>query len=66
MLVRNGKDITFQYSLNGRDFIPLNEMTVYGTYLPPWDRAVRAGVIAKGTDNAKGVFRDFTMINRFN
>ncbi|MGI8599548.1 MAG: family 43 glycosylhydrolase [Chitinophagaceae bacterium] len=66
MLVRNGKDVTFQYSLNRRDFITLNETPVDGTYLPPWDRAVRAGLIAKGTAGSKGVFRDFIMINRLN
>lgn len=61
MQVRNGKDILFLYSRNGRDFIPLNSSPVNGYYLPPWDRALRVGVVAKGNEPQKGVFKRFAV-----
>ena len=64
MQVRNGKDIQFFYSTNGNSFKPLNEKTVNGSFLPPWDRAVRAGIVAKGTKGTHGVFDSFELINQ--
>lgn len=64
MLVRNGKDITFQYSTNGKDFITLNETPIDGNYLPPWDRALRAGLVATGKIGDNAVFNDFILINK--
>lgn len=64
MLVRSGNEITFQYSLNGNDFITLNEQYIDGSYLPPWDRALRAGLISKGETSTKAVFDDFILVNK--
>ena len=64
MLVRNGKDITFQYSTNGKDFITLNETPIDGNYLPPWDRALRTGLVATGKIGDNAVFNDFILINK--
>ncbi|HVG40383.1 MAG TPA: hypothetical protein VM888_02135, partial [Chitinophagaceae bacterium] len=63
MQVRNGKDITFLYSNNGRNFSVLNKQNANGAYLPPWDRALRAGVIAKGTETQRGIFKNFEISN---
>lgn len=61
MQVRNGKDISFFYSTDGRAFLALNAQPVNGAYLPPWDRAVRAGLIAKGPAAQQAVFESFVM-----
>ena len=60
MDVRNGKDITFKYSSTGEIWTPLNTQPVNGDYLPPWDRAVRAGVVVKG--KGVGAFDAFTLM----
>lgn len=64
MQVNNGKDITFQYSINGRDYVTINNVAVDGAFLPPWDRAIRAGVVAKGNSGTKAVFDSFTLNNQ--
>jgi len=48
MAVKNSTDILFEYSLNGSDFKRLEIGEPDLSYLPPWDRAVRAGILAKG------------------
>lgn len=62
--VRKGKDITFLYSLTGKDFIKLNNTPINGSYLPPWDRAVRVGLLAKGDSTRMGVFENFELKNK--
>ncbi|HET7896426.1 MAG TPA: family 43 glycosylhydrolase, partial [Flavisolibacter sp.] len=64
MQVSNGKEIRFLYSKDGNAFISLTANAIDGGYLPPWDRAVRAGVVAKGADGYNGVFQRFEMENR--
>jgi len=59
MQVLNGKDITFSYSKKKRSFVQLNKTPVNGAYLPPWDRAPRVGIIAKGV--GKAVFENFEL-----
>ncbi len=61
MQVRNGKNFLFFYSTNGQDFEALNTEPLDGGYLPPWDRAIRAGLIAKGEVDEKAVFDFFEM-----
>jgi xylan 1,4-beta-xylosidase len=61
MQVRNGKNFLFFYSTNGKDFYVLNTTPIDGGYLPPWDRAIRAGLISKGAANEKAVFDSFEM-----
>lgn len=62
--VRNGKDIRFSYSTDGKTFQQLNEKVVDGSFLPPWDRAVRIAVTAAGTANTRAVFDDFLLDNQ--
>ena len=61
MQVKNGKDISFFYSLMSKEFRPLNSTPVNGSFLPPWDRALRVGLISKGTKEQKAVFKDFKL-----
>jgi xylan 1,4-beta-xylosidase len=63
MQVRNGKDIRFFYSSNGRSFSELMMNGIDGGFLPPWDRAIRSGLVAKGTDGTFGVFDNYEMVN---
>jgi xylan 1,4-beta-xylosidase len=61
MEVQNGKDINFRYSLKSpvKSYQALNGKPVDGDYLPPWDRAVRAGVVVSG--KGLGAFESFTL-----
>ena len=61
MQVKNGKDISFFYSTKNNEYQPLNETPVNGAFLPPWDRAVRVGLISKGNSQHISVFKDFTL-----
>jgi hypothetical protein len=62
--VTNNKDIQFLFSTDGKNYITLNDDPVDGSFLPPWDRAVRVGLISKGTTDQKAVFDSFEMKNR--
>jgi hypothetical protein len=64
MQVRNGKEIRFFYSSNGKRFTALSMNGMDGSFLPPWDRALRAGIIAKGEEGTEGVFDSFEMVNQ--
>jgi len=59
MHVRNGKDVTFSYGHRENDMKVLNTQAVDGKYLPPWDRALRIAVVAKGSATQKAVFEEF-------
>ena len=61
--VRNGKDISFSYSADGKKFIPLNDSRVDGFFLPPWDRAVRVALISRGEKTRKAVFDHLVIKN---
>jgi hypothetical protein len=64
MQVKNGKEMRFWYSTSGNNFKPMTMNGVDGGYLPPWDRAVRAGLVAKGNNGTSGVFDSFEMVNQ--
>lgn len=59
MSLKNNTDISFSYSHTGSDFTFLKIASPDITYLPPWDRAVRAGVIAKGAQGEVAVIEKF-------
>lgn len=61
MQVTGGRYFTFLYSADGADFIPINDKPVDAIFLPPWDRAVRVGLISKGNTEQKAVFESFDM-----
>ena len=62
--VTNGKDVHFLYSTNGRDFKPLNTGALNGSYLPPWDRSIRVGLLSRGDSTQSASFDKFTLINK--
>ena len=64
MQVRNGKAIRFWYKAGGKTFLPINTAALDAGFLPPWDRAVRAGVVSKGAEGHKAVFNRFEMVNQ--
>jgi beta-xylosidase len=64
MEVKAGKELRFFYNTGGKSFKPISMNAVDGSFLPPWDRAVRAGIVAKGAEGTSGVFDSFEMINR--
>ena len=66
MQVKNGKDIHFYYSTDGNYFVLLNETDIDGSFLPPWDRAVRTGIVAKGEKNTSAVFDSFKLLHKAN
>jgi xylan 1,4-beta-xylosidase len=59
-----GRFFTFSYSTNGKEFVTLNEQPVNGTFLPPWDRAVRVGLVSKGSADQLAVFDEFKLDNK--
>jgi beta-xylosidase len=64
MQVRDGKEFRFSVNTRGKSFQPLTMNAVDGGYLPPWDRALRAGIVAKGAEGTQGVFDSFEMVNQ--
>ncbi|MEJ7693132.1 family 43 glycosylhydrolase [Daejeonella sp.] len=62
MKVSNGKDITFSYSTDGNTYQVLQEKEIDGSFLPPWDRAVRIGPISNGSANQKAYFKNFSLV----
>jgi beta-xylosidase len=62
--VANGKDISFAYSTNGKDYSTINSENINGTYLPPWDRAVRVGLISRGSVGQRSTFDHFILRNK--
>ncbi|MGZ3923235.1 MAG: beta-xylosidase family glycoside hydrolase, partial [Flavisolibacter sp.] len=62
--VKGANEASFYYSTDGKKYSPIISTPVDITYLPPWDRAVRVGVIAGGTDDKAAVFDDFMIKNQ--
>jgi beta-xylosidase len=62
--VQNGDQIVFSTSDGSGNFQQLNPQPISGTYLPPWDRAVRVALTAKGAGDKKVVFDDFKLEER--
>jgi beta-xylosidase len=63
-VVKNGKDVEFFYSLDGVNFNPFTERPLDAAYLPPWDRAVRVAIVAKGAPSTKATFDKFILDNK--
>lgn len=54
----------FMYSTGGGVFKTLNREPVDIAFLPPWDRAVRIALLAKGAATQQAFFKKFIMNNR--
>jgi xylan 1,4-beta-xylosidase len=64
MDVSNGSHVSFSYSIDGTSFVKINDNAVDGHALPPWDRAVRVGLISKGEVSQKTVIESFVVKNK--
>ena len=56
---QGGNQFLFSYSTGGNNFVPVNTAPINGSYLPPWDRALRVGLAAKGAAGTEAVFDRF-------
>jgi xylan 1,4-beta-xylosidase len=66
MEVRDGRRYQFSWSPDGRSWTPVGHMgdgpsEIDGDSLPPWDRAVRAGLFVMGEPGASGHFDNFRL-----
>jgi xylan 1,4-beta-xylosidase len=61
MKVDDGSRITFRCSTNGKSFKNINRRPIDGAFLPPWDRALRIGLLSKGTADQMAVYENFIL-----
>lgn len=61
--VKSNTQVTFTYSADGATFNVLNPNAADISYLPPWDRAVRIGLVSKGSVEKAGFFKNFILVN---
>ncbi|HEX2533811.1 MAG TPA: family 43 glycosylhydrolase [Chitinophagaceae bacterium] len=59
--VRNGKDIQFAVGFQKGTLRPVLASPYDGSYLPPWDRALRIGLVARGDSGRVAVFDHFLL-----
>jgi xylan 1,4-beta-xylosidase len=52
---------TFSYAVGKKPFTVINTEPVDGSFLPPWDRALRVGVTVLGTPNQSATFSNFSL-----
>lgn len=64
MQVAIGKDIVFLFSTDGSNYQQLNNKARDGSFLPPWDRSLRVGLVAKGTPGESAIFDKFEIDNK--
>jgi hypothetical protein len=60
MDVRDGRHYQFSWSTDSKTWTPAPP-EIDGDYLPPWDRAVRAGLFVMGEPGASGRFDGFSL-----
>jgi beta-xylosidase len=59
--VNNNKDIQFYWSSDGANYKAIDDSVVDVSFLPPWDRAIRVGIISKGQPGQTAVIREFIL-----
>jgi xylan 1,4-beta-xylosidase len=57
-------EASFYISTDGKKYFSINSAPIDISYLPPWDRAVRVGLIAQGENDKLAVFDDFKIDNQ--
>ena len=62
MEVRDNKMTRFYYSKDGKTFTIVGQ-AVSNDVTPPWDRALRIGIISKGNSGQRMVFRSFKLLD---
>lgn len=63
LLAREGNKLQFSWSTDGQSWNHLGQQPVDGAYLPPWDRGVRVGLVAKGAPAGNAQFNWFRLVN---
>jgi xylan 1,4-beta-xylosidase len=63
--VQAGNQYRFAWSADGKAWhaMPADGKAVSGDFLPPWDRGVRAGLLAQGAATETAVFERFSVSN---
>ncbi len=56
LVTSGGDQMEFSWSTDGTNWNTLNKQPLDASYLPPWDRAVRVGLTAKGPADATANF----------
>lgn len=59
--VSNNFEVTFLYSVDNENYVILNEKSLDANYLPPWDRAVRVGLVSSGNSGERSYFDSFQL-----
>ena len=62
--VRESKNVVFYFSVDGKPFKMLNNKVVDAAFIPPWDRAVRVGLVSIGNPNDYSLFKHFVFISK--
>ncbi|MBZ4190417.1 family 43 glycosylhydrolase [Niabella beijingensis] len=62
--VTNNTAVRFAYSGDGKKFRALGDTSADISQLPPWDRAVRVGLISKGASGQTAFFKSFILKNQ--
>ncbi len=64
LTTKDGDKIQFSWSTDGEEWQEMNtNQPVDAGYLPPWDRAVRIGLYAKGAEDESARFEWFKMVS---
>ncbi|MDO1450485.1 family 43 glycosylhydrolase [Rhodocytophaga aerolata] len=63
LVTRGGDKFQFSWSIDGTTWNQLGQEPVNGSYLPPWDRGVRVGLVAKGVPSTTAQFNWFRLTN---
>jgi beta-xylosidase len=63
LVARSGDKYQFSWSTDGQQWNQLGNEPVDGSYLPPWDRGVRIGLVAKGAPSGNAQFNWFRLNN---
>jgi beta-xylosidase len=64
---REGRRFSFLWSVDGGKTmhqLPADGTSVDGSFLPPWDRGIRAGLLVQGPSSTKAVFDFFSLSNQ--
>jgi xylan 1,4-beta-xylosidase len=56
MTVRGGQMFRFHWSADGKEWKAVGEQEIDGAFIPPWDRAPRAGIVVSGKPGEIGKF----------
>lgn len=62
--VKDGNRVSFDYSTDGKSFTDFHREAIDALFIPPWDRSIRLGVLARGPVDQKVSFENFALHGR--